>query len=150
MENFIQWFIGFMDAEGNFQLFPKVRKDKNGNISRYGLGYGFHMGLSSRDTALVEHIQCKLQGLGKVYIYPHKEEAHYAITRKQELLLFISLVLSEHSLLTSHQYKRFMNLKNVLLNGPTSFPSMEEYTKLITSLTAEPNAFSSDHKHINS
>lgn len=101
MKDFITWFIGFMDAEGNFQLFPKIRKDKEGNINRYGLGYGFHMGLSSRDTALVEYIQKILQGLGKMYIYPHRQEAHYAITRKQELLQFINLVLSEHSLLTS-------------------------------------------------
>lgn len=33
----LQWFIGFNDAEGNFQVFPKKRVLKSGDISHYGV-----------------------------------------------------------------------------------------------------------------
>lgn len=34
----IMWFIGLMDAEGNFQTFPKKRTYKNGELKYYNVG----------------------------------------------------------------------------------------------------------------
>ena len=37
--NWLEWFIGFNDAEGNFQVYPKKNILKNGTISSYIIGY---------------------------------------------------------------------------------------------------------------
>jgi len=73
--------MGFLDAEGNFQVFPKKRVNKNGDITHYGVGYHIHIGLSMRDLALLQLTMSMLGGIGKIYLYPHKDEAHYAISR---------------------------------------------------------------------
>lgn len=39
----LEWFIGFNDAEGNFQVFPKKRVLKSGEISHYGVGCAYHL-----------------------------------------------------------------------------------------------------------
>lgn len=77
--------MGFLDAEGNFQVFPKKRVNAKGEITHYGVGYHFHIGLSQRDAKLLEFIKLQFQGIGKIYPYPHKEEAHYAISRKDDV-----------------------------------------------------------------
>lgn len=59
-KDFINWLIGFLDAEGNFQVFPKVQKNKEGLITRYGIGVGFHIGLHIRDIAILELIKIEL------------------------------------------------------------------------------------------
>lgn len=150
MKSFIKWFLGFVDAEGNFQVTAKPRIDKNGNITKYGIGYAFHLALSIRDESLVRYIQDMLQGLGKIYVYPHRDEVHYAITRKDQLLQFITLVMSEHSLLTHNQYKRFMNLKWVLEQAPASVMTKEDFDMLINNIAVtSPNPFDNHHEHIN-
>lgn len=54
------WLIRFLDAEGNWQVFPKVQKNKEGIITRYGIGVGFHIGLHIRDLALLENMKIEL------------------------------------------------------------------------------------------
>ena len=75
-KNWIEWFIGFCDADANFQVFPKVRKSERGVY--YNIGYGFHISLSDKDLDLLIDIQNKLK-IGKIYEYPEKEEARLAI-----------------------------------------------------------------------
>ena len=77
--------MGFLDAEGNFQVFPKARVNVKGVTTHYGVGYHFHMGLGMRDLELLEFIKLQFEGIGKIYPYPHKVEAHYAISRKGEV-----------------------------------------------------------------
>jgi len=75
------WLMGLLDAEGNFQVFPKVRKNKvTGAITSYGVGYHFHLGMALRDLKLLEMIQSAFGGIGKIYLYPLKPEAHYVIS----------------------------------------------------------------------
>jgi len=62
---------------------------RRGTISRYGIGVGFHIGLHIRDLAVLANMKTQLGNLGKIYEYPNKNEAHYAITRKEELRQFI-------------------------------------------------------------
>jgi hypothetical protein len=140
-QNWIKWFIGFLDAEGNFQIFPKRRKNKQGVITSVGVGYGFHLGLSLRDLPVLRSIQAMLGGIGKISEYPHKNEAHYAITKKNELLAFIAFIFPYYSLLTAYQYKRFCVLKLVLEQNIVSVASMEEYKRLLDTPYDSPSRF---------
>ncbi|KAJ3097043.1 hypothetical protein HK100_005440 [Physocladia obscura] len=68
-----------------------------------------------------------LGGIGKIYLYPDKNEAHYAITDKESLRILINLVLSQYSLLTDHQYQRFTRLHKVLLDNIVRFDTLKEF-----------------------
>jgi len=104
--------MGFTDAEGNFQVFPKVRKNKQtGAITSYGIGYHFHMGLHLQDIEILRSIQNMLGGIGKIYEYPLKPEAHNAIYLQGELLWFLENVLLVYPLLTLYQISRFNKVK---------------------------------------
>jgi len=148
--NFIKWFIGFIDAEGNFQIFPKVRKNKHTNqITSYGVGYGIHLGIHLRDAELIYYIQSIFDGIGHVYLYSEKEEAHFAITKKDELRRFINIVITEHSLLTEHQSTRYKTLKFVLDNDIKIVRTLDEYNEIKNISWPTPDPFSKDHNHIN-
>ena len=43
--SWIQWLIGLLDAEGNFQVSPKKRTNSEGVITYYGVLVGFHLGM---------------------------------------------------------------------------------------------------------
>lgn len=128
-KNFLFWLIGFLDAEGNFQVFPKAQKNKQGIITRYGIGVGFHLGLHIRDLAILENIKIELGNLGKIYEYNEKNEAHYAITKKEELREFISKVFKDHTIITDYQYNRFMVMKSILDKDLKSTKTIEEFKK---------------------
>ena len=64
-KNSLFWLIEFLDAEGNLQVFSKAQKNKEGIVSRYGIGIGFHLGLHIRDLAILENIKIELGNLGK-------------------------------------------------------------------------------------
>lgn len=49
-EKWLKWFVGFNDAEGNFQVYPKKRVLKSGEISKYNVGYAYHLSLHQRDN----------------------------------------------------------------------------------------------------
>lgn len=51
---FYSWFIGFCDAEGNFQTTNFKRVNKKGITTSIGLKYSFHIGLHLRDKNLLE------------------------------------------------------------------------------------------------
>lgn len=125
------------------------KKNKNNDITRYDIGYGFHLGLSIRDLDLVNFIQNKLEK-GKILIYP--DEAHYYITQKQELINFLEEI-SKYSLLTSYQYNCYINLYNTLKSGKKSVITIEDFNNLCrnTNYTVNPLALCAlkTHDHIN-
>lgn len=50
----LEWFVGFCDADANFQVFPKKRiyHTKDNKVTEYyNIGYGFHIGLSIKAIA---------------------------------------------------------------------------------------------------
>lgn len=55
-EELKRWFVGFMDAEGNFQTFKKKRELKSGRIY-YNVGYGIHLSIHERDKELLEYLK---------------------------------------------------------------------------------------------
>jgi hypothetical protein len=48
--NWLKWFIGLNDAEGNFQTYPNKRILKLGEISKINVGYSYHLSMHKRDT----------------------------------------------------------------------------------------------------
>src|SRR5947199_350757 len=94
-KNWIEWFIGFCDADGNFQVFPKLRSyvKKDGTTSKYyNIGYGFHISLSSKDLPLLLNIRKRLNNIGHIYSYPSRDEARFSVTKLEELKYLIENV----------------------------------------------------------
>ena len=79
-KNWLSWFIGFCDAEGNFQVFPKKRVNINQSLQYYNVGYGFHLALSNKDQELISHIQTNIK-LGNIYNATNKQESRFYITK---------------------------------------------------------------------
>lgn len=57
INNWLPWFVGFTDAEGNFQVYPKKRTLKSGNISKVNVGHTYHLSLHRKDLCIVKDIQ---------------------------------------------------------------------------------------------
>jgi hypothetical protein len=120
--------MGLLDAEGNFQVFPKVRKNLvTGAITSYGVGYHFHLGMALRDLELVRSIQTVFGGRGKIYEYPLKPEAHYVISTLADMRWLLESVLLQYPLLTMHQASRLSQLKAGLLNNIKRFDTLEAF-----------------------
>ncbi len=47
------WLAGFIDAEGNFQVFKKNRN------TYFNLGFGFHLSLHIRDHSILHDLQSR-------------------------------------------------------------------------------------------
>ena len=86
---FFPWFLGFCDAEGNFQITKVKRINKNGILTSIGLKYSFHIGLHERDKFLLEFIKTKLDNRGKIFYYKDKKEVHLAIVKIEDLKFLI-------------------------------------------------------------
>lgn len=140
-KNWIEWFIGFCDADANFQVFPKVRKSERlppphhlrwwrGEAVYYNIGYGVHISLSNKDLDLLTDIQNKLK-IGKIYEYPEKEEARLAITKLADLKWLIENIFEKAPLLTNHQRERYLRLKHGVLAKFNRVESLEEYNDFI-------------------
>ena len=91
--NWINWFIGFCDGEGNFQTFPKKRnylkKHSEELLEYYNIGYGFHLSLSIKDKDLLLDIHKKWNYKGKIYEYAERNEIRLAITKLADLYWLI-------------------------------------------------------------
>ena len=81
-KKWLHWFIGFNDAEGNIQMYPKKRILKSGEISKINVGYSYHLSLHKRDYELIKNIQKKLGGIGLIYKYENKPDVRLAVNDK--------------------------------------------------------------------
>jgi len=131
-KNWIQWFIGFCDAEGNFQTFPKKRFNSTKNLHYYNIGYGFHLSLSIKDRTLLQKIHLNLNSLGHFYEYPDREEVRIAITRSEDLKWLITNIFEVFPLLTKHQRDRYSRLKFGVLTKFNRIESIQEYQEYLT------------------
>ena len=105
-KNWVSWFIGFTDAEGNFQTFPKKRILSSGKIARYNIGYSYHLSLHERDSNLLKDIQEKL-GVGVIYKYKNKPDCRLAVNKKSHLLYLIDNIFDKYPLVTKNQSIRY-------------------------------------------
>ncbi|OAX30699.1 endonuclease, partial [Rhizopogon vinicolor AM-OR11-026] len=130
----LEWFIGFCDADANFQVFPKKRsyKKKDGNLSEYyNIGYGFHISLSIKDKSLLEKMKTQLNSIGHIYVYPLRDEVRWAVTKKSELIYLIETVFEKQPLLTQHQRNRYARLRYGVLNSLNRVETLEEYKQIL-------------------
>lgn len=82
---FLAWFIGFCDAEGNFQTTKVKRINKDGKLTSIGLKYSFHIGLHIRDRLILDLIKSELNNIGTIYDYVNKNESHLAVVKIEDL-----------------------------------------------------------------
>lgn len=125
----LQWFVGFNAAEGNFQVFPKKRVLKSGEISHYGVGCAYHLSLHSRDAALIRDIQQKLDGIGVIYEYKNKPDCRLAIGDRNGLLYLFKTVFEAYPLLAANQLMRYSLLKNSIINDIKKFKTLDDFVK---------------------
>nr|YP_007475436.1 hypothetical protein H888_mgp09 [Microbotryum cf. violaceum BFL-2013]AGE14650.1 hypothetical protein [Microbotryum cf. violaceum BFL-2013] len=150
-KKWLAWFIGFVDAEGNFQVFPIARKNVKGIITHYGVGYHFHLGLSLRDIELLKNIMHTLDNKGKINVYPEKDEAHYVISRREEVIYFIFMIMNQYPLLTLHQASRFNKILSGLTEEVKRFETLEEFHEYFNNkeLLESPSIKELDQEFIN-
>jgi hypothetical protein len=151
--NWINWFIGFCDGEGNFQTFPKKRnyKSLNGESNYYNIGYGFHLSLSIKDRDLLYDIHKNLFFKGQIYEYKDREEIRLAITKLEDLKWLINNVFElplSISLLTKHQYLNYTRLKLGVLNKFNRLNSLEKYKEFISQTPESLPLFILSHKQL--
>lgn len=143
--NWIKWFTGFCDAEGNFQLYPKKRVLKSGVVSKYNVGLGFHLSLHSRDTELLQNIHNNINNIGTFYTYRNREEVRIAVNDRPGLKELVGLFES-FPLVTVHQYTRYCLLKKFLANDVKEFKTLEEFNtfkdKCLEDINLAPKVFS--------
>lgn len=125
-KNWISWFIGFTDAEGNFQTYPKKRILSSGEIARYNVGYSYYLSLHNRDSGILKDIQEKLR-VGVIYEYKNKPNCRLAVNKKYDLLYLINNVFDKYPLVTKNQSIRYHLLKNSIINNIVEFKTLREY-----------------------
>jgi len=140
---FLQWLIGFLEGDGNFQTIKKERKNKSGTITHIGVGYAIHIGLGLLELALLEHIK-EVLGMGNINSYPNKGKngvAHYAITKKEDLVILLQK-LSNYPFLISYQRMRLELVQQGLRQSITRFDTAKDYNNWKKSVMATVTDFS--------
>lgn len=138
-KKWLQWFVGFNDAEGNFQVFPKKRVLKSGEISSYNVGLAYHLSLHSRDAALIKDIQQKLDNIGVIYEYENKPDCRLAVGDRKGLLYLFNTVFDVYPLLANNQSMRYGLLKNGITNEVKKFQTLEEFNEYKSEYLASNN-----------
>lgn len=128
------WFLGFSDAEGCFQVYPKKRVLKSGKVSKVNVGYSYHLSLHSRDLAILLNVQDMLNGIGVIYEYKDKSDTRLAINDVPGVLYLIENVFDIWPLLSIHQIRRYNLLKKALLDKKTEFKTREEYDSYMSDI----------------
>lgn len=129
-------FIGFCDADANFQVFPKVRSylKKDGTPSNYyNIGYGFHISLSSKDLPLLQNIQNLLNGIGHIYVYPSRDEARLSVTKLADLKYLIENIFYVSPLISNHQRSRYAIFIHGVLNNIKRVETLAEFKEFLNS-----------------
>lgn len=129
---FYQWFVGFSDAEGNFQMYPKKRVLKSGEINRYNVGYAYHLSLHKRDINIIKDIKKKLNNIGTIYEYVDKADSRLAINDIPGLFYLMNNVFDTYPLIVENQLVRYLLLKDGLINRVKEFKTLEQYNQYKT------------------
>lgn len=105
--NFLEWFVGFTDAEGNFTISRLLKKDK---LTISSFTFIFKITLHKDDEKVLRIIQERL-GIGGVRIY--KDECIFTVTDKKGITLLIS-IFDKFNLNTS-KYLDYLDFKEAFL-----------------------------------
>ena len=85
---FIDWFRGFTDAEGCFQITPQ----RSGNAFEFRFSFGLHID----DLPVLEYIKNQLK-IGKISINSTRAKVTYNIIAKKDIAKIIA-IFSEYNL----------------------------------------------------
>jgi len=133
-KNLIYWFIGFCDAEGNFQVFPKKRTVAEGYTKTYyNVGYGFHLSLHIRELPLLQYLKKELNLPGLIYVYEHRQEARLAIVKLEDIKYLLSAIFDAYPLINENQRQRYYKLNQGLTLNIKRFEAVEDYTNFCDS-----------------
>lgn len=100
--NFIEWFIGFCDAESNFSIVPKL--DSKGILNRFS--FMFTIGLHKDDIEALQFIRSELN-IGTVRIYG--DECKFIVTKREDISKLISIF--ETFNLNTDKYLDYLSFK---------------------------------------
>ena len=125
--NFLQWFVGFTDAEGNFIINPIRKKDKS-TVSSFS--FMFKITLHIDDEKVLRYIKDKL-GIGGVRVY--KDEVIFNVTDQKGIALLIP-IFDKYNLNTT-KYLDYLDFKEAFLF----------YLNRDKSLTPNPNSSDNDN-----
>lgn len=75
-------------------------------MSKYNVGYGFHLSLYSRDIQLIETIRKNLNSIGTIYVYKNRDECKLALNDKASLLYLINNIFDVYNFKTINQIYR--------------------------------------------
>ena len=82
---FVQWFVGFAEAEGCFKIKPRYR---NGKFISFGFEFEIH--LHADDFKLLEYIKERLN-LGNVYLNTNRNTSNFVVGSEKELREIIKI-----------------------------------------------------------
>lgn len=105
--DFLQWFVGFTDAEGNF-IINRILKKDGVNISCFS--FMFKIALHRDDEEVLRYIKDKL-GVGSVRLY--KDECIFNVTDQKGIALLIS-VFDKYNLNTT-KYLDYLDFKEAFI-----------------------------------
>jgi len=110
-ENFLQWFVGFSDAESNFFINTSLKKDK---VTISSFCFIFKIALHKDDEDVLRYISSML-GIGKVRLY--KNECIFNVVDKEGIKLLIS-IFDKYNLNTTKylDYLDFKKAFNIYFN----------------------------------
>ena len=91
-KEFLNWFVGFVDAEGCFTIFS--------NRSWTVAGFRFHIELHVDDIDILHKIAETL-GVGRVRIVPNRNSAEFSVSRFEDIIRVILPIFNEFPLQTT-------------------------------------------------
>lgn len=105
--NFLEWFVGFTDAEGNFIIHRILKKDK---VTTSSFSFMFKITLHKDDEKVLRYIKDKL-AIGGVRLY--KDECIFNVTDQKGIALLIS-IFDKFNLNTT-KYLDYLDFKEAFL-----------------------------------
>jgi len=81
---------------------------KKKEISKYNLGYGYHLSLHKRDAELLKEIKQILNRVGLFYEYENKPDSRLAVNDTTGLLYLIENVFDQYPYKTKNQLVRYL------------------------------------------
>jgi hypothetical protein len=132
--DFVEWFRGFTDAEGNFSLV----KGKTNIFS-----FNFIIGLHIDDAGALEYISNTL-GLGKVIVNQVSKEARFIVTTQHGVAVIIA-IFSKYNL-NSTKHLNFLAFERAFLlyMKNNSLEARKEVKPILEGIKSEMNSQRTD------
>lgn len=132
--DFVEWFRGFTDAEGNFSLI----KGKTNIFS-----FNFIIGLHIDDASALEYITNTL-GLGKVIVNQVSKEARFIVTIQREIAVIIAIFTKYNLNSTKHLDFLAFERAFLLYKKNNSLEARKEVKPILEGIKSEMNSQRTD------